>query len=169
MHISDLVWVLPGEGHEQDGEFITRTKHGNVKQHIDVLEEFFKEFHLEMPSRFTIDGFAEELSKRNMLLLINAGRIDGKYASVIYLPQNLSKNQITTILDMRSTFENEFHHHVAFFGVNVYSINMNISYKIYSDLREIYQRDGIFIQDGIELFYKEKEKRKENLPKGKTA
>jgi hypothetical protein len=70
---------------------------------------------------------------------------------------------------MRSTFENEFHHHVAFFGVNVYSINMNISYKIYSDLREIYQRDGIFIQDGIELFYQEIEKRKENLPKGKTA
>ena len=30
MRISDLVWVLPGEGHDLDGEFITRTKHGDV-------------------------------------------------------------------------------------------------------------------------------------------
>ncbi len=169
MHISDLVWILPGEGHACDGEFITRTKHGNVKQHIDVLEEFFKEFHLEMPSKFTIDGFASELSKKNMLLLVNAGRIDGKYAGVIYLPENLSKKQITTMLDMRSTFEEEFHHHLAFFGIHVYRINMNIPYKVYSDLNEVYQREGIFIQDGIELLYQELERRKELLPKGKSA
>lgn len=169
MRISDLVWVLPGEGHDLDGEFITRTKHGNVKQHIDILEEFFKEFQFPMPSKFTINGFAEELSKKNMLLLVNAGRIDGKYASIIYLPESLSKKQITTIFDMRSTFEEEFHHHVALFGTQVYRINLNIPYKVYLDLNVLYQREGIFIQDGIELFYQEMEKRKELLPKGKSA
>ena len=169
MHISDLVWVLPGEGHALDGEFITRTKHGNVKQHIDVLEEFFKEFNMQMPSKFTIDGFALELSKQNMLLLVNAGKIDGKYASVMYLPENLSKKQITTLLNIRPTFEEEFHHHVAFFGVHVYRVNMNIPYKVYYDLNEVYQRQGIYMQDGIELFYQEIERRKELLPKGKSA
>ena len=38
-----------------------------------------------------------------------------------------------------------------------------------SDLNEVYQREGIFIQDGIELLYQELERRKELLPKGKSA
>lgn len=166
MNISDLLWFFLGKGHDLDGEIVTKTKHGDVKQHIDLLKEFFDEHAFPLPKTFSVEGFALELAKRNIALLLNAGKIDGKYACFLYLPESLSRKQIESFEKLKPTFEKYFYHHPSFFGVSIYSIDTNIPYKVYfTKLNELAQQRGIVVRDGIELFYQEIERQKETLAK----
>lgn len=168
MNISDLLWFFPGENNDLDGEILTKTKHGDVKQHIDLLKEFFLENQFPLPKTFSVDGFALELAERNIAMLLNAGMIDGKYAGFIYLPERLSRKQIETFERLKSTFEEKFYHHPSFFGASIYSIDTNIPYKVYFiKLKDLEGQKGIVVEDGIELFYQEIERQKQNAAKHK--
>lgn len=168
MNISDLLWFFLGEGYDLDGQIMTKTKHGEVKQHIDLLKEFFDEQQFPLPKSFSVEGFALELAKRNIALLLNAGKIDGKYAGFLYLPERLSRKQIESFEGLKSAFEKEFYHHPSFFGVSIYRIDTNIPYKVYfTKLKEAEEQKGRIVQDGIELFYQEIERQKEILAKTK--
>ncbi len=168
MNISDLLWFFYGKESDLDGEIVTKTKHGDVKQHIDLLKEFFDENQMELPPNFSVEGFALELAKRNIALLLNAGKIDGKYAGFLYLPEKLSRKQIESFERLKSTFEKDFYHHPSFFGVSIYRIDTNIPYKVYfTKLKDLEEQRGVAVQDGIELFYQEIERQKEILAKTK--
>jgi hypothetical protein len=170
-NVSDLLWIIPGDKTSQnnlpDGKLITKTKEENLRQHIDIMSKFQKEYNLEEPSQFSYMGFAQEFCSLGMCTLINAGKIDGKYAAILFLPEQLTPSQIETLNTLRPTFEKEFYHTIELFAVNVYTTNTNLTYKAknnnFRDLHIESIIEGKENKNGIELLYQEIEKQKDTI------
>jgi hypothetical protein len=173
MSVSDLLWIIPGdktnENNLVDGQLITKTKQVEIKQHIDIIEKFQKEYHLPIPSQFSIVGYAKTFCELGMVTLINMGKIDGKYGAYLFLPEQLTPSQIETLEALRKTFEQEFYSVVNLFKSSVYSSTPNSAYKLKEQcFRDLYIEsilDGKENKNGIELFYQEIEKQKTNTRK----
>ncbi len=173
MKLSDLLWFIPGDKtidkNLLDGQILTRTKQEDVKQHIDIMRKFQEEYNFPVPGKISIEGYAKMLCEHGVFTLLNFGKIDDKYAASIFVPEHLTNAQIETLEGLRTTFEEEFYHVVNLFKIHVYSINMNLTYKLkencFRDLHIESILEGKENTNGIELLYQEIENQKANTRK----
>lgn len=173
MNISDLLWVIPGNQLEEkgliDGKLMTFTKTEKEKRHAEILGKFMDDYELKKPSSMSEVDYAEALCKEGIFVLINAGKIDGKYAAGLFLPENLTDHQIDTLEALEEIFKQSFYQDLSFFEPCVYSINTSLTYKLknntFRDLHIESIIEGKEIKDGQELLYKELQRQKENKPK----
>ncbi len=173
MEISDLIWIVPGDKTEsynlEEGKIITRGKDVIVKQHIDVLEKLREEYRLPNPSSRSIIEYAKTFCEIGIFTLVNIGKIDGRYAACLFLPEQLTSTQIETIESLRTIFEESFHNEESKFQSSVYTTNTTLTYKLNEKcFRDLYIEsiiDGERNKNGIELLYQEIEKHKVNARK----
>lgn len=173
LDLSNLIYLIPGSKTEEislnDGEIIESGKVEGTKQHIDVLLKLIEEYKIKNENETSIVGIAQTLAQLGIITIVNIGKIDGKYAASIFLPEELTYHQIDTVENLRETFENNFHHKVNFFEPCVYAINTSLTYKLKNNcFRDLYIEsiiNGRKNNSGIELLYQEIETQKENKPR----
>jgi len=173
LDLSNLIYLIPGSKTEEislnDGEIIEKGKMEGTKQHIDVLLKLIEEKNIENLRETSIVGIAQTLAELDIITIVNIGKIDGKYAASMFLPEELTYHQIETLENLKETFENNFHHKVNFFEPCVYTTNTNLTYKLKNNcFRDLYIEsiiDKIKNDNGIELLYQEIETQKENKPR----
>ena len=95
-----------------------------------------------------------------MIIVFNSAlTVDDKYFCGIYLPEQLTENQITFLENISPLFQEKYHVEVSFFGVEVYtSLPENFSYKINNNCRNLHIESIISsnkTENGQKLLYKE--------------
>lgn len=172
LDLGDLVWIIPGDKTEHlslnDGSIIGRSKTIDAKQHIDVLMKLVEELKIEQTD-VSLMGIAKTFSELGIMTIVNLGKIDGKNATSLFLPEELTLNQIKTLEDLRPTFEENFNPVINFFKPHVYTTNMSLTYKLKNNCFRDLQIESIILgnknDNGIELLYQEVLFQKENRPR----
>lgn len=104
------LWIIPGQDLEEkgliDGEALFyKTDGGTGKHHQDLLKKFASEHQIDATYCFSYPDFGNLYTSLGIAFLINAGKIDGKYCIVMYLPANLTEKQITFFEDKSLVFD----------------------------------------------------------------
>lgn len=167
-----LLWIIPGGGYNlEDGNPITYDLDlANKKDHPDYCKKFCEENRIDYSHCNSHKDFGKLLSSLGMIIVFNSAlTIEDKYFCGIYLPEQMTENQIAFLENIRQLFKEKYHENTAFFGVKVYtSIPKSFPYKIDNQCRDLHIESIISNdknENGQELLYKEIESQKVSLGK----
>ena len=170
-----VLWIIPNEKYEDrglvDGDPILYEYKLGSKDHKELGQDFCKRYGL---TGYSVGGnhtdWGKYFAELGFAVFFNSGsRADGKYFGQWYLPNHLSKWQISFIENTRPLFENEYHRQATFFRVFALpDEDVTYNYKLTDGLRDLRTEEmikGIRKEDvdGIETLYTEIERQKEKL------
>ena len=150
----------------EDGTPITYNLDLNTKKdHLDYCREFCEEHNIDYSYCNSHKAFGKLLSSLGIIIVFNSGiPTDGKYLCGIYLPEQMSSNQIAFLENTKSLFKEKYHENVSYFNPRVYtSLPNNFTYKLEDSCRNL-KIESIIAnennENGQELLYLEVEKQK---------
>ncbi len=171
-----LLWIIPGGGYNlEDGAPITYDIDLiNNKDHPERCKEFCEENGIDDSYCSTHADYARLLNLLGMIVVFNSGRkVDGKYLCGIYLPEELTENQISFLEDTKELFKEKYYEDAGFFGVRVFTNHPEeFTYKITDKYRNLYYESIIAnkeCENGQLLLYEEVVRQKENLENRKIG
>lgn len=157
-----LLWIIPGGGYQlEDGTPITYDLDlVNKRDHPYYCKVFCEELAIDYTNCNSHKDFGRLLSSLGMIIVFNSAlTVDDKYFCGIYLPEQLTENQITFLENISPLFQEKYHENVSFFGVEVYtSLPENFSYKINNNCRNLHIESIISnnkTENGQKLLFKE--------------
>lgn len=169
-----IIWIIPNGEYQdkglEDGQCICFPHEvGDENTHLLKCNGFCEEHNL---SNYPVGGshgdWGNYFAKKGIAIVFNSGVMaGGKYfIGGIYLPSQLTEKQIKFFEDRKELFYEKYYLEPTFFGVRILSDEI-IPYRN-DGFRDLVIEAKINNQpsdNGIDLFYQELERQKENLPK----
>ncbi len=162
------LWIIPGRNLEEyqlfDGKAEFFQKKIGQGNHHELLHECARKHHIDATNCHSVADFGKLFTNLGIALFINLGRIDTKLAAGIYLPSQLTEEQIHFFEQKQELFSQKFHENISLFGVSVMA-SEDIPYRNngFRDLEIESIIEGKPSKNGQELLFKEIARQKNNL------
>lgn len=167
------LWIIPGAGFEDKGLVNGEAKFYDFKigarDHGELLKNFCEEYKLDAGFCSSHTDYGKFFTTNGMILLINIGLIDGKRGAALYLPANMTLEQLNFLDERKSLFTEHFHKDISFFDIGVLPEG-DLLYKTPDGFRNLRIESIIERKpsnDGQELLFKEVQKQRATLKKNK--
>jgi len=162
------LWIIPGNELEQleDGEPILY----DSSDHQENCKDFCNKYNINSEYCTSHTSYAKLFNSLGMIIVFNSGkRVDGLYHCGIYLPENLTNNQIQFLEDTKELFNENYYQLNGLFETRVYT-TAELPYKTTDGFRDLHIESIIENRkndNGQELLYIEVDRQKDLIKEPK--